>query len=121
MELVVTVRSGCGKAHVVQTRPGMRRGMEYLATIAGWKAIPGTLNVDLEPGVELAWKDPVRAILRAPAGECPVLICRYRGHRRGKLLELLAPVHLRETLGLADGDQVRLEIPAELRVFTAPG
>lgn len=96
----------------------------------GFLPFPGTLNLKLDRPFVLDDSNPdlIRIegfIYEGRAfGACicrPVRICGIRGaivrpertSYSATLLELIAPVNLREALGLSDGDEVEVEVAIE--------
>jgi riboflavin kinase len=106
----------------------MRELEELYREKLGVDCVPGSLNVELGEPYDLPLGGP-----RIEAGKqgCPVGVsfaaCRLagldgfvvrtdanaagRGDHPRTIVELVAPVHFREALGLEDGDEVSLELP----------
>jgi riboflavin kinase len=115
------VASGMGKGQYYLSREGYRR--QFIAYL-GFSPYPGTLNVKLQepfdPSRQQAIKihgfeDEGRAF-----GECRCYRIRINGigaaivqpersNYPADLVEIIAPVNLRESLHLQDGDEVELE------------
>ncbi len=126
----VTARAGGGRDYI--SLPGYNRQFEERL---GYEPYPGTLNVDLDEestrnrselsaveGVRIdEWEDEERtygaatcypARLEADAGSAePVhVIVPDRTHHDEDQIEVIAPEMLRDELGLADGDEIVVEI-----------
>lgn len=78
---------------------------------AGFISVPGTLNVVLDhfPRLTIPCKGTVYRN-GFPQDKVPVLIVRERSTGPGPLIELLAPVYLREKFNLVDGDLVVVNV-----------
>jgi riboflavin kinase len=126
-----TVTSGMGEGRHYITLPGyMRQFREKL----GYEPFAGTLNVDLDgasvrtrsrlnaldPVTIDGWEDDDRtygpaycypAVVSASEPYEPAhVIAPERTHHGDDHLELIAPDRLRDTLGLADGDEVTVDV-----------
>jgi len=132
VELVGTVTSGMGEGRHYITLPGY---MAQFTELLGYEPFAGTLNVDLhedsvrerarlsgiEPVEIEGWEDDERTYGPAycyPAtvaagdesvGEAHV-IAPERTHHGEDQLEVIAPVRLRDELGLDDGDEVIVRV-----------
>jgi len=118
------VAAGLGEGQYYISREGyMRQFSEKL----GFDPSPGTLNLKLEEPFALSGSDPRSVRIEGfedegrTFGGCwcrPVRICGIRGaivrpertSYPATLLELVAPVNLREALGLSDGDEVEVTL-----------
>ena len=117
-----TVTSGVGAAIGFTELPWARKQFE---TKLGFSPFPGTFNVRLQAEDETAWnrlRSRLGIEITPELGAClsfcyPVVV---NGRIRGAvvrpevpsypagIVEILAHVHLRSTLGVADGDSVEL-------------
>ena len=132
IELRGAVTGGMGEGRHYISLPGY---MEQFAERLGYEPFPGTLNVDLDAeGVRARagmsaieavpideWEDEERtygsascypATVEADAGthEETHAIVPDRTHHDETQLELIAPVKLRDELGLEDGDEIEVRI-----------
>lgn len=125
MRVVGRVTGGLGEGRFFTGLDWVRRQVEEKL---GFTPYPGTLNL-VVPAEEARWlAERARVVLEPPdaswcRGYC--LPVRVGGHLPGALvfaeasahpperLEVMAAVHLRRTLGLADGDAVELEVTEE--------
>lgn len=126
LEVTGKVATGLGEGRWYMSRRGYRDAMQRLL---GFAPFPGTLNLALE-GPEVAklselgaheglvvgeFQDEGRtfgAVKCFPAqlrGVDAAAILPVRGHYRD-VLEVIAPLDLREEFGLQDGDEVRVEV-----------
>ena len=120
-----TVFSGKGEGAKFIELPWVKKQMKQKL---GFIPYPGTLNVRLaEDDAGELEATVMRAIeISPPTGfcraiclrlcfmsypKCFIVIPRVAGYPR-QVLELIAPVNLRERFGLRDGDVVVLEVPA---------
>ena len=99
---------GMGKAAAAQRSEACRDTVDAWARAAGWRPIPGSLNVVLEDRLPDDTLLPCRGRIWFRSTEASVLAVRLRGTRQGQVLELVAPVVLRDHLGLVTGDQVQI-------------
>lgn len=133
IELSGQVTSGMGRGRHFITLPGY---MEQFTSRLGYEPFPGTLNVDLDEAstqrrsaIEAfdpipieSWEDGddtygaascYSVTVETPDGErfdeAHVLIPDRTDHNQTQL-EIVAPVKLREELGLADGEQVIVHV-----------
>ncbi|MCF2239532.1 CTP-dependent riboflavin kinase [Halobacterium salinarum] len=134
LALAGTVTSGMGEGRHYISLPGYNR---QFAEKLGYEPYPGTLNVDLPPdgqraragiqaldGVDIdAWEDEDRTYGSATCYACTVVgdgtdfdgahvIIPDRTHHDDDQLEIIAPVKLRERLGLLDDDEVTIRVEA---------
>ena len=134
VELDGTVTSGMGEGRHYISLPGY---MEQFAERLGYEPFPGTLNVDLdEEGVRTrsamsslsgvpidSWEDDDRTFGPATCYAATVdydgaiaaethIIVPERTHHDETQLEIIAPIKLREELGLDDGDTVSVRVEA---------
>ena len=134
VELEGTVTSGMGEGRHYISLPGY---MEQFADRLGYEPFPGTLNVDLDEesvrarsamsslsGVPIdSWEDDERTFGPATCYAATVgyddavaaethIIVPERTHHDETQLEIIAPVRLREELGLDDGDTVSVRVEA---------
>ncbi|MFB6154844.1 MAG: DUF120 domain-containing protein [Haloferacaceae archaeon] len=132
LQLVGTVTSGMGEGRHYISLPGY---MEQFRERLGYEPFPGTLNVDLTPESVRArpgmasldavpidgWEDDERtfgpatcyaAVVERDGERFPEahVIVPERTHHDEQQLEIIAPVRLRDELGLGDGDQVTVTI-----------
>ena len=92
----------------------------------GFSPFPGTLNIMLDDATvqEMLKKKATERLIHKTEGfcdavlfkvvvaekyECGVVIPLVKGYD-GQLLEIVAPVHLKEALHIDDGDEVTLEL-----------
>jgi hypothetical protein len=101
--------------------PTMRREAEAFRAATGERLLPGSLNLLLSEDVFF----DLSAARRTASGQrllwrmslCGLPVWAYRWpHAPLHVVEILAPVHLRETLGLQDGDRVSLSFPGRIAV-----
>jgi hypothetical protein len=115
VHVTATVGSGRGLASTV-----LPRHQSALEEAVGTSVHPGTLNLRLSRPLRIvgaaAWDGPddgrSRRLAPARLDGYPVHVNHWSGcppHR----LDVVADVHLRRHLGLRDGDQVVLAVPAE--------
>jgi riboflavin kinase len=134
VELEGTVTSGMGEGRHYISLSGY---MEQFADRLGYEPFPGTLNVDLDEesvrarsemsslsGVPIdGWEDEDRTFGPATCYAATVtagdavddethIIVPERTHHDETKLEIIAPVKLREALGLDDGDTVSVRVEA---------
>ncbi|MFC7132657.1 MULTISPECIES: DUF120 domain-containing protein [Salinibaculum] len=131
VELTGTVTSGMGEGRHYITLPGY---MEQFVEKLGYEPFAGTLNIDLteesirrrarlgaiDPTVIEGWEDDERtygpaycypATLHGAGSYGPVhVITPERTHHGDDHLEVIAPDRLRDTLDLADGDEVTVHV-----------
>jgi len=132
VELEGTVTSGMGEGRHYISLPGY---MEQFRERLGYEPFAGTLNVDLDEasvrarggldGIEPVdidgWEGedrtygpaycwPARVEAAARGYDDVHAIAPERTHHGDDQLELIAPVKLRDELGLADGDRVRVYV-----------
>ncbi|WP_259518682.1 CTP-dependent riboflavin kinase [Halanaeroarchaeum sp. HSR-CO] len=131
-----TVTSGMGEGRHYISLPGYNRQFEEKL---GYDPYPGTFNVDLtrqsrrersamesfEPVPIEGWEDEERtygpaycyaATIEVPGGPAASpahVIVPDRTHHDDDQVELIAPEHLREELGVLDGDEVIVHVAAE--------
>jgi CTP-dependent riboflavin kinase len=128
--LVGTVRPGRGLATGLMAEPELQ---DWFAELAGFPIVPGTLNMRLPGPLERgpSWRYVPAADIRpdweARTGQAgyflaPVLIegrCRglaFQADERmepgypADQIELMSEVHLRDALGLGDGDPIKLSV-----------
>lgn len=123
--MIGVVQSGFGAA-----QRDVRNGV-YSADLLGWEPFPGSLNLRIEQGALAECGDPDLII---PGPECPLWLWEAvlrvrRGKRRrrdvcvflmhphrwppvstAELVEVFAPIGLRSTFGLHDGDEVEVTL-----------
>jgi riboflavin kinase len=134
IELAGTVTSGMGEGRHYISLPGY---MEQFEERLGYEPFPGTLNVDLDEesirtrsaisslsGVPIdGWEDDERTFGPATCYPASVeyegdtaatahIIVPERTHHDETQLEIIAPVKLRDELGLDDGDAVAVSVEA---------
>ena len=134
VELDGTITSGMGEGRHYISLSGY---MEQFEERLGYEPFPGTLNVDLDEesvrsraavsslsGVPIdGWEDEERTFGPATcyaatveydgdAAETAHIIVPERTHHDETQLEVIAPVRLRDALGLADGDVVTVSVEA---------
>jgi riboflavin kinase len=120
------VKTGLGEGRYYMSRRGYQEAMKRLLGFAPW---PGTLNVVLagseaEKLAELRARDgllvpefqdegrtfgAVKCFRASVGGEDAGVVLPLRGHH-ADVLEVVAPIQLRERLGLKDGDEVAVEV-----------
>ena len=128
--LVGTVRPGRGLATGLMAEPELQ---DWFAELAGFPIVPGTLNMRLPGPLERgpSWRYVPAADIRpdweARTGQAGYFLAsvliegRYRGlafqaDERIKpgypadQIELMSEVHLRDALGLGDGDPIKLSV-----------
>jgi riboflavin kinase len=126
LEIRGKVANGLGEGGWYLSRRGYQVAMEKLL---GYVPFPGTLNVTLE-GAEAEKLEALRAregllveefqdegrtfgavkIFKATLrGRDAAVVLPLRGHHAG-VLEVVAPVRLRDALGLRDGDEVAIDV-----------
>lgn len=131
VDLEGTITSGMGEGKHYISLPGY---MEQFETKLGYEPFPGTLNVELddesvrrrgamealEPVHIDGWEDddrtygpcvcyPATVVATEGYDEAHV-IAPERTHHDEDQLEVIAPVKLREELGLADGDRLTVRV-----------
>lgn len=116
------VSAGLGQGKYYISRDGYRR--QFFEKL-GFAPAPGTLNLKLDYPFALSGSDPKSFRIegfedeRRTFGDCicrPVRICEIQGaivrpertSYPASLLELIAPVNLREVLSLSDGDELEV-------------
>jgi riboflavin kinase len=113
------IASGMGQGQYFLTREGYSR--QFVLKL-GFLPFPGTLNVILEepfPAGQRAIKIEGFAEEGKSFGECKCYTIKLNGMQAAvvrpersrypqELIEIIAPVHLRRTLGLEDGDPVEI-------------
>jgi riboflavin kinase len=134
VELDGVITSGMGEGRHYISLSGY---MEQFEERLGYEPFPGTLNVDLDeesvrsrsavsslPGVPIdGWEDEERTFGPATcydatveyggdAAETAHIIVPERTHHDETQLEVIAPVRLRDALGLEDGDVVTVSVEA---------
>ncbi|MFD1685516.1 CTP-dependent riboflavin kinase [Halobellus litoreus] len=134
VELDGTITSGMGEGRHYISLSGY---MEQFEERLGYEPFPGTLNVDLDEesvrsraavsslsGVPIdGWEDEERTFGPATcyaatveydgdAAETAHIIVPERTHHDETQLEVIAPVRLRDALGLEDGDVVTVSVEA---------
>ncbi len=127
IKLSGVVISGLGEGAFYISLEGYRRAIERLL---GFTPYPGTLNVKLDtqsvpyrryldslPGILMAgFSNGVRTYgavkaFRAKIGGIEgAVVMPERTHHPSDVIEVVAPVKLRDVLGLRDGDRVEIEI-----------
>jgi Transcriptional regulator of a riboflavin/FAD biosynthetic operon len=127
IRLVGVVVSGLGEGAFYISLEGYRRVMEELL---GFVPYPGTLNIKLDPQ-SLAYRryleslpgilipgftngmrtyGAVKAFRARIRGVEGAVVMPERTHHPTDVIEVVAPVKLRDVLGLRDGDRVEIEI-----------
>jgi riboflavin kinase len=122
-----SVTSGLGEGAFYVSLEGYRRSIERLL---GFTPYPGTLNVRLDPqsvalrryldslpGIAIpGFSDGVRMYGSVKAFRATIqnigcaVILPERTHHPPEMVEVIAPVRLRDALGLKDGDLVEIEV-----------
>jgi riboflavin kinase len=123
LKLTGTVVRGLGESASFLSIPWVAN---QITSMLNFSAYPGTLNIDVHsPGVQKTLKrHGTERIVPAEEGFCDALV--FKGTVAGRypcgvilplvpgypasILEIVAPVHLKQALGAADGDGVELEI-----------
>ncbi|MEM2320764.1 MAG: DUF120 domain-containing protein [Candidatus Bathyarchaeia archaeon] len=123
------VFTGLGEGAYYVAQEGYRR--QFVEKL-GFDPYPGTLNLkisdgksmmlratlDIYPGIEIkGFRNknrtfgPVKCFLAIIGGrERGAVVIAERSHYSENVLEVIAPIYLREKLGLKDGDKVKVEI-----------
>jgi riboflavin kinase len=135
VELTGTVTSGMGEGkHYISLSGYMRQFHERL----GYEPFPGTLNIELDEessrtravvagfdGIAIdGWEDddrtfgpatcyPTQIAFEDRIVETAHVIIPERTHHDKTQLEIIAPVRLRDSLSLVDGDSVRVTLEAD--------
>lgn len=127
LKLLGQVVSGLGEGAFYMSLEGYRRAVERLL---GFTPYPGTLNLKLDPksmayrryldslpGVHIpGFSDGIRTYGAVKAFRARIrdiegaVVMPERTHHPTDVVEVIAPVKLREALGLRDGDKVEIEI-----------
>ncbi|MCW7077207.1 MAG: winged helix-turn-helix domain-containing protein/riboflavin kinase [Candidatus Syntropharchaeales archaeon] len=127
IELIGSVTTGLGEGQYYIVQDGY---MEQFGEKLGFMPFPGTLNLNLTKESILLRKKldnrkgiPISGFKadgrtfgggRCFSGEIAdirsALIIPDRTHYPGDIIEILAPVNLRESLSLADGDKIRMKV-----------
>lgn len=110
------VVSGLGKGQIY-----IPQYLPYFETMLGFTCFPGTLNMKVE---ELPVLDPTKKISIVPdeseAVDCYLvtinnqfdgaIVIPHKTEHEKNIIELIAPVNLREELKVHDGDEVQCEL-----------